>query len=244
MFAARRGGLIFGGFALAAIAAFVALGTWQLQRKAWKEALIATLDARLTGTPEPLPPRSDWARLAAPSDEFRRVALAVEFLPGREGRVYAGGAGLRDDIKGPGYFAFAPARLADGSTVVINRGYVANLHPDATLRPLALPQGRVDIIGVMRWPEPPGAFVSAYSEREDLWFVRDHLAMAGAYGWGAVAPFYIEQETPVPASGPRPGPLKVNLRNDHLQYALTWYGLALVLAVALLMWVRARRSSG
>src|SRR5262245_28994689 len=113
MIAVRRGGLVFGTFALAAIATFIALGTWQLQRKAWKEALIATLDARLTGPPERLPPPSDWARLTAQADEFRRVALAVEFLSGREGRVYAGGAGLRDDIKGPGYFAFAPARLAE-----------------------------------------------------------------------------------------------------------------------------------
>jgi surfeit locus 1 family protein len=240
----RRPGelLLFGVFAIAAIGAFVALGTWQLERKAWKEALIATLDARLAARSSPLPTRARWAGLDAPADEFSRVVLRAEFLPGREGRVYAGGSGLRDDIKAPGYFVFAPARLADGGVVVVNRGYIANAHPDAALRPIALPEGPVEIVGVMRWPEPPGAFVAAHSEREDLWFVRDHLAMAAAYGWGAVAPFYIDQEAPVPAGGvPRPAPLKLNLRNEHLQYALTWFGLAGVLAVALVVWVRGRR---
>jgi surfeit locus 1 family protein len=239
----RPGGLLlFGALALTACATFVALGTWQLERKAWKEALIATLDQRLAAPAVPLPPRARWAGLDAAADEFRRIMLRAEFLPGREGRVYTGGSGLREDIKGPGYFAFAPARLADGSVVVINRGYVANPHPDAALRPLALPDGAVEIVGVLRWPEAPTAFVTAHDVREDLWFVRDQLAMAAAYGWGAVAPFYLDQEAPVPAGGvPRPAPLKVNLRNEHLQYALTWYGLAAVLAIAFAIWIRNRR---
>jgi surfeit locus 1 family protein len=239
----RPGGLIlFGALALAACATFVVLGTWQLERKAWKEALIATLDQRLAAPAVPLPARERWAGLDAAADEFRRVVLRAEFLPGREGRVYTGGSGLREDIKGPGYFAFAPARLADGGVIVINRGYVANPHPNAALRPLALPDGMVEIVGVLRWPEAPGAFVTAHDVREDLWFVRDQIAMAAAYGWGPVAPFYLDQEAPVPTGGvPRPAPLKVNLRNEHLQYALTWYGLAAVLAIAFAIWIRNRR---
>jgi cytochrome oxidase assembly protein ShyY1 len=72
--------------------------------------------------------------------------------------------------------------------------------------------------------------------------VRDQQAMAAAYGWGEVAPFYIDQEAPVSAEdAPRPAPLKVNLRNEHLQYALTWYGLAAVLAIAFFFWMRTRR---
>jgi surfeit locus 1 family protein len=193
--AQRPGGLVlFGVLALAAIGAFVALGTWQLERKSWKEALIATLDARLAAPPSPLPARARWTGLDAAADEFRRVVMRAEFLPGREGRVYTAGSGLRDDIKSPGYLAFAPARLSDGGIVVINRGYVANAHPDASLRALALPEGSLEVIGVLRWPEAPGAFVAAHSEREDLWFVRDQRAMAATYGWGEVAPFYIDQE--------------------------------------------------
>ena len=228
--------------AAGAFAVLMSLGVWQLQRKAWKEALIVTLDERLAARPSALPTRERWASLDPAADEFRRVSLRAEFLPVREGRVYTGGSGLRDDIKGPGYFAFAPARVADGGMVVVNRGYVGNPHPAASLRPIALPEGTVEIVGVLRWPEAPGAFVTAHSEREDLWFVRDQLAMAAAYGWGAVAPFYIDQEAPVPAGGvPRPAPLKANLRNEHLQYVVTWYGLAAVLAIAFAMWLRSRR---
>lgn len=210
----RAGIVVFVVLALAAFVVFIGLGTWQLQRKAWKEALIDTLDNRLAARPIALPARAQWASLDPADDEFHRVAFRAEFLRGKEGRVYTGGSGLREDIKGPGYFAFAPARLADGSVVVIDRGYVPNPHPDASVAPIGLPDGAVEIVGVLRWPEAPGWFVTAHSVTEDLWFVRDHLAMAASYGWGEVAPFYIDQEAPTPAGGlPRPGRLKVNLRN-------------------------------
>jgi surfeit locus 1 family protein len=217
----------------------IGLGIWQLARRDWKEALIDTLEQRLAATPVALPARARWASLDPADDEFRRVRLQAEFLPGREGRVYTGGSGLREDIKGPGYFAFAPARLSDGSVVVVNRGFVLNEHPTAALMPIALPGGALDLVGVMRWPEQPGWFVTSHSTSEDLWFVRDHAAMAELNGWGNVAPFYIDQESPAPAGGvPRPAPLKVNLRNEHMQYAFTWFGLATVLAVAFAFWLR------
>ena len=76
-----------------------------------------------------------------------------------------------------------------------------------------------------------------------LWFIRDHLAMAQALGWGeTVAPFYIDLETPVPASGiPKPGPLDVHLKDDHLQYAITWFGLAAVVLITFAVWWRSQR---
>jgi cytochrome oxidase assembly protein ShyY1 len=229
-------------FALVAFVVLIGLGTWQLERKAWKETLIAALDQRLAAAPVALPPRERWATLDATEDEFRRVRFRAEFPIGREARVYTSGSALREDIKAPGYFAFAPARLPDGRIVVINRGYVPNPRPDASVRPLGLNEGAVEIVGVMRWPESPSWFVTSHNASQDLWFVRDHQAMAAAYGWGEVAPFYIDQEAPDPAGdAPRPGPLKVNLRNEHLQYALTWYGLAAVLTGVFFFWVASRR---
>lgn len=220
----------------------IGLGVWQLERKAWKEALIASLDERLTAAPVALPPRSQWAALNQADDEFRRVRLRAEFLSAREGRVYSGGSGLREDIKGPGYFAFAPARLAEGGIVVVDRGFVVNARPDAALAPIGLTAGAIDLVGVLRWPEAAGWFVNTYSAGDDLWFVRDHVAMAARYGWGEVAPFYIDQEAPEPTGGvPRPAPLRVNLRNEHLQYALTWFGLATVLAIAFGFWMSGGR---
>ena len=228
----------------------ISLGTWQIERKAWKEALIATLAERLRSAPQALPARQTWPRLDPAADEFRRVVVRATFLPGatprdREARLYTSGSALRDDVKSPGVFVFAPARLADGGVVVVNRGYLPEPRPGTPAAPAALPEGPVELIGVLRWPEAPHWFVSSYNAADDLWFVRDHQAMAAQKGWGVVAPFYIEQEAPVPAGGlPRPGRLKVELPNDHLQYALTWYGLALVLAVIFGVWAARFRKPG
>jgi cytochrome oxidase assembly protein ShyY1 len=237
----QRSVLIPSLFTVAAFCALIGLGVWQLERLAWKEALIASLAKRVSAPPVPLPPRIDWPKLDPAEDEFRRVSLRVQFIAGSEARVYSGGAGLREDIKGPGYFAFAPARLADGAAVVINRGHVTNPNPDASLKPIALPEGPVDLVGALRWPDRPGWFVTPYSERQDLWLVRDPVAMAARYSWGDVAPFYIEQESPVPSGGvPKPGPLTVKLRNDHFGYAMTWFGLAAVLAIMFGFWAVSR----
>jgi cytochrome oxidase assembly protein ShyY1 len=66
--------------------------------------------------------------------------------------------------------------------------------------------------------------------------------MAEAMGWAEVAPFYADLEAPVPPSGvPKPGPLQVHLRDNHMQYAITWFGLALVVLIAFGFWLRAQR---
>ena len=84
----------------------------------------------------------------------------------------------------------------------------------------------------MRWPEAPAWFTPAGERSRNVWFVRDPLAIAAAKGWADVAPFFVELEAPAPPGGlPQPGPLKVRLRNEHLQYAITWYALALVVVV-------------
>jgi cytochrome oxidase assembly protein ShyY1 len=126
--------------------------------------------------------------------------------------------------------------------VVVNRGFIADPRPTAATPPAPLPPEPLDIVGVMRWPDRPGWFDTVYSSNDDLWTVRDHRAMAAQYGWGHVAPFYVEMETPAPPGGvPRPGRLKVNLRNEHLQYAITWFGLAGVLVVMFALWAARRR---
>ncbi|MGB9316954.1 MAG: SURF1 family cytochrome oxidase biogenesis protein, partial [Pseudolabrys sp.] len=101
--------------AFAGIAILIGLGVWQLDRKTWKENLIATLNTRLGHAPEDLPPRSSWPQLREDGQEFRRVAFPAEFLDGEEALVYTAGSPLRPDVKGPGYWVFAPARLAGGS---------------------------------------------------------------------------------------------------------------------------------
>ncbi len=236
---ARRGGLVAPTLlALIGVSALIALGIWQLERLTWKENLIATIDARIAQAPQPLPPPADWPHLTASSDEYRRVTFLAEFVVGLEAFVYSAGSALRPDVKGTGYWVFAPARLVGGGIVVVNRGAVPLDRKEAGR---AAPQGTIDIVGIMRWPEKPGLFTPAADPKEKVWYLRDPLAMAQAENWGTVAPFYIDQESPVPAGGlPLPGKAVVNLPNNHLQYAITWFGLALGLAGVYAVWVTGR----
>ena len=231
-------------FALAALATFVGLGTWQIQRKAWKEALIATLQQRLSAAPVDLPSREQWGRLDPAKDEFRHVKFSAAFVPGAEALVYAGSSALRSDVSGPGYWVLAPVRLPAGGLVVINRGFVPEGRQDSATRSGGEIAGNVELVGVMRWPEPRGTFSPKDQLERNLWFVRDPVAIASAKGWGDAAPFLIELESPQPPGGlPRAGALKVNLRNEHLQYAITWYGLAVVVVVMFAFWFRTRRQA-
>ena len=240
----RAGLAIPAAFALVAFLTFLGLGTWQIQRKAWKEALIETLEQRLSAPPTHLPPRDRWARLDPTADEFRHVKFSAAFLSGPEALVYAGGSAFRSDVSGSGYWVLAPARLVDGGVVVVNRGFVPEGRQEPVTRSADQITGIVDMVGVMRWPQPRGAFSPNDEPVRNLWFVRDPVAIASAKGWGEVAPFFVELESPQPPSGlPRAGTLNVSLRNEHLQYAITWYGLAVVVVVMFAFWLRSRNQS-
>jgi len=227
--------------ALLAFAVLIALGTWQIERKAWKGALIATVTERLAAAPQALPSAKDWAKLDRAADEYRRVKLTATFDNAREALVFAAATAFRPDIISPGYWVFTPARLADGSVVVVNRGFVPDAHRDPKSRPQGQIAETVEITGALRWPDERHWFTPADDPTHNLWFARDPAGIAAAKGLdpkaGAVAPFYVEQEAPTPPGGlPQPGKLAVALPDNHLQYALTWYGLAAVLAVVFGFW--------
>ena len=125
---------------------------------------------------------------------------------------------------------------ADAQVIVVDRGFV----PEGRIA-AAAPGGQVQITGYLRFPEASGWLTPQPDIGQRLWFARDHRGMAWALNWGVVAPFYIDLETPPPSSGlPKPGRLDIHLRDDHLQYAITWFGLALAVAVAFAIWLRGR----
>jgi surfeit locus 1 family protein len=229
-------------FVLVALCVLLSLGTWQVERKAWKEALIESMSRRLAAAPAELPARERWGGLDAAETEFRHVAFPAEFLPNEEALVYTSGSAFRGDVSGPGYWVFAPARLTGGSLVVVNRGFVPEGRQNPSTRAEGEVAGVVDIVGVLRWPEPPGLFTPNDDPARNIWFTRDQTAMAAAKKWGTVAPFYVEQEAP-PAPGglPQVGKVVPKLPNNHLGYAITWYGLALMLVGVFGFWLRARR---
>ncbi len=198
------------------VAVCVGLGIWQLQRRVEKHALIAALTERLAAAPEALPPPSQWNALTPANDEFRRVSFAATYAKLPDAMVYSSGSAVREDVSGPGTWAFLPAPLPSGETVVVNAGFVQNTMQDRAQQDRAV--GRlvtgqpVKLTGYLRFPEAAGTLTPAENLAKRLWFTRDHLAMARALGWGEggkrIAPFYIDLESPVPESGiPKPGPL-------------------------------------
>ena len=238
----------FALFTLSLAAVFVALGTWQLQRRTAKHALVAALTERLAEAPIALPPPSQWAALNPARDEFRRVSFTATYAALPDAMVYSSGSAVRKDASGPGTWAFLPARLPGGETVVIDAGFVENTMQDRSVEDRAVKKfitGQpVVLTGYLRFPEPPGWLSPAENRDKRLWFVRDHPAIASALGWGPVAPFYVDLEQPAPENGiPRPGPLDVHLKDDHLQYAVTWFMLAGAVLIAFAVWARGRRQS-
>jgi cytochrome oxidase assembly protein ShyY1 len=248
--ATRRGVAGFGVFTLLLVMLCVGLGLWQLQRRVEKHALIAALTERLAASPAPLPSPAQWSALTPASDEFRRVSFVATYQPRPDVMVYSSGSAVREDVSGPGTWAFMPARLPDGATVVINTGFVQNTMQDRAQQDRAVTPlvtgAPVTLTGYIRFPEAAGRFTPSENMAKRLWFTRDHRAMARALGWAEagrpVAPFYVDLETPVPASGtPKPGPLQVHLKDDHMQYAITWFALACAMAIAFGVWLRAQR---
>jgi cytochrome oxidase assembly protein ShyY1 len=247
--ATRRGVAGFGLFTLLMVALFTGLGVWQLQRRVEKHALIAALTERLAAAPQPLPSPAQWSALTPAQDEFRRVQFTATYAHLPDAMVYSSGSAVREDISGPGTWAFLPARLSTGKTVVINAGFVQNTMQDRAQQDLAVTRLVTDapvmMTGYIRFPEKAGVLTPAENRTARLWFTRDHLAMARTLGWNEVAPFYIDLELPVPLSGfPKPGPLEVHLKDDHMQYAITWFGLAGAVVIAFGVWWRAQRQKG
>jgi len=229
--------------AILAFAVLIGLGVWQIHRKAWKEGLIASLTERLAAPPIALPPATAWPQLDRASDEYRRVTLRAEFDNSREALVFAAASAFRPDVAdlGPGYWVMTPARLNDGSIVIVNRGFVPDGRQDPKTRPDGEVSGPVDIVGTLRWPDDRYWFTPGDDIAHNLWFTRDPASIAAVKGLGkqssAVAPFYVEQEAPAPPGDmPKPGKLAVSLPDNHLQYALTWFGLAAVLVGVFISW--------
>lgn len=217
----RRGavrGVLLAALALAA-AGFVALGVWQVQRLHWKRALVARVDSRIHAPAQPPPPPARWAGVSAARDEYRHVVVHGQYLAGRQTRVQA----LTE--LGAGDWVLEPLLTADGP-VLVNRGFV----PDGA-RPTPPPAGRVTVTGLMRISEPGGGFLRRNQPAQDRWYSRDVAAIARARGLAGAAPYFVDAAADSAAGWPRAGLTVVRFRNQHLQYALTWFGLA-----ALTLW--------
>jgi surfeit locus 1 family protein len=210
---------------LIAVTIMVGLGTWQVERLAWKNALIDRIESGLRAAPAPLP-----ARVENPADwDFRRVSVTGRFLHDHELDLAARSMNGRI-----GYQIVTPLKRDDGTLVLVNRGWVPLEKRDPASRPEGLPAGTVTVEGVARVPAERGWMQPDNDPATNMWFWYDIPAMAAQAGEGAgeALPVVIEAgDAPNPGGFPIGGQTNVNIANNHLQYAFTWYSLAITLIV-------------
>ena len=219
---------------------FVVLGTWQVQRRAWKLDLIARVQGRVHAPAVPAPAVAEWPRVTAANSEYRHVLVSGTLLNDSETLVQA----LTE--LGSGFWVLTPLRQADGSVVLVNRGFVP---PERRARAAhGAGDGTTDAVltGLLRISEPGGSFLRKNDPAHDRWYSRDVQAIAAARGLGRVAPYFIDVDGPpsgdaAPGSTPVGGLTVVSFRNAHLSYAITWYGLALLVVVATWSVIREER---
>ncbi|WP_443025058.1 SURF1 family protein [Sphingomonas sp. M1-B02] len=224
---------LFASLCLLLAAAFAALGVWQIERRAWKLDLIAKVEARIHAPPRALPAAAEWRDDLA----YTRVRVTGVFLHEAEALVQA-----VTDL-GPGWWVETPLRT-DKGVVLVNRGFVPSERKAPETRRAGMPLGPVGVTGLLRASEPGGGFLRANDPAADRWHSRDVAAIAQARGLGPVAPFFIDADASAnPGGYPVGGLTVVAFRNNHLVYALTWFGLAALSlsGAALLLGTRGRR---
>ncbi len=217
--------------ALAGLVALSSLGIWQLQRLAWKEELIARVALRMQiSFAPPAPAESEWPNVNAVDDEYRRVKVTGTFRHDREALVYALLSEPKGKFSGPGYWVLTPIETAGGAALLVNRGFVPFDRKDAATRREGQVAGIVTVTGLLRLPEGRSWFTPADDPARGIWQERDPVAIARAYGLVRAAPFFIDADDfPNPGGLPQGGETKLVFPNRHLEYALTWFGLALAL---------------
>ncbi|QPF87952.1 SURF1 family protein [Bradyrhizobium genosp. L] len=216
-----------------------ALGVWQIERRTWKLELIERVEQRVHAAPVPLPPSSSWPAINAAGDEYRHVTISGSFLNTDETLVQA------VTTEGPGFWVMTPLRTADGTTVLVNRGFVPPDKRAPATRHDGEPKGPVTVTGLLRMSEPRGGFLRNNDPAAGRWYSRDVAAIAATHGLSLVAPYFIDADaTPNPDGYPLGGLTIVRFPNNHLIYALTWFTLAFMLAGALLRNLRGRGRAG
>jgi surfeit locus 1 family protein len=242
---------VTGTLAVLLFVAFVALGTWQLKRRVWKLDLIAHVEQRVHAPPAAAPGPAQWPQVSAATDEYRHVTATGTFLDQSQTLVQA-----VTDLGG-GYWVLTPLRTADGSIVLVNRGFVPADDRDRVAR-AAVPLAPMTVAGLLRMTEPRGAFLRHNDAAANHWYSRDVQAIAAARGLTHVAPYFIDAEATPPgatsaaggastagtasapgaAVAPIGGLTVITFHNSHLVYAITWYTLALMVAGAIWLGIR------
>lgn len=223
---------------LGAFVTLLGLGTWQMQRLAWKEDLIAQAETRPTLPPIPLHELVEEAGLVPlptyaedeGSDDvvaYRRALLVGQFIA-EPVRVFTTLSDPNGPYEGPGYWMMQPFETDGGQLVFVNRGFIPfELAPDALVRDA--PSGIISFEGLVRPDDRPDRFTPDPDYEQGLLYRRSVTQMMQATGVGAALPITVDMPASAVGGLPQAGETKFNFSNRHLEYMLTWYGLAAVL---------------
>lgn len=210
--------------AILSIAGLSALGVWQLERRIWKLDLIERVNQRVHAAPVSAPGPSAWPRVNATDDAYRHVVAKGRFLDNPAALVRA------VTERGAGYWVVAPFRVEKGFTVLVNRGFVPSDQVAQDVLTADLKPGTTTLTGLLRISEPGGGFLRQNDPAGDRWYSRDVAAIAGSRGIEGVAPYFIDADASTDSSPlPVGGLTVISFPNNHLIYAATWFGLAIML---------------
>ncbi|WP_274425066.1 SURF1 family protein [Chelativorans sp. YIM 93263] len=229
----RRSWLLL-AFSIPVLILLLVLGTWQVQRLQWKEGLIQRIEERITDAPVPL---EDIAELYAQGQDvdYRPTAIEGDFDHDRERHYLATWQGQS------GFFVHTPLALENGRYIFINRGFVPYDRKEPETRQEGQVSGTVQIGGLARTApqEKPSFIVPENDPAGNIFFWKDLPAMTRSAGLdeAEVYPFYVDADDAANPGGlPVGGVTRINLPNNHLQYVVTWYGLAFALVCVLVYW--------
>jgi surfeit locus 1 family protein len=230
--------------ALVCIAILISLGVWQVHRLAWKEALIARVTARLDAQPIAAPGPLTWPGLDIAELEYQPVIVNGRFINDREIDIVYTLTEPKGPVGGVGYQVMTPFRTDAGWIVWINRGFVPAARKDAATRQEGLIAGETTMVGLVRRPHGRNWFMPGDRPSGNEWFSRDPKAWAPFVALPSpdVAPYLIDAryDPNLPGGLPQGGETIVDFPNNHLGYAITWFGLAAGLAVIFLIFARRR----
>lgn len=224
---------------------FASLGSWQVVRLSWKLDLIARVNQRVHAQSVPAPRSEQWSQLNASDDEYRRVNIEGSFIQGQDTLV------LAVTERGSGFWVITPLRVADGTVVMVNRGFIPSEAARIVAPAVADAHNISSVRGLLRMAQSGGAFLRQNDPGNRRWYSRDVQAIAKTNGLTRVAPYFIDMDV---ASAPPPKPSAASavvvpvggltviaFHNSHLVYALTWYVLAAMVAGVTWYFYRAQR---
>lgn len=243
---AARSLILPGLLSLAALAVLIALGNWQMQRLVWKESLIRTIAERVKETPQMLPASAEALSLDLEKEEYRPYVAIGRFLHQHEVQVYTVLSEPKGKYAGAGYWVLTPLARDGGSIVIVNRGFVPLDKKEPSTRLEKNSEGEVRVTGLLRLPEQTNFFTPANDPKRNGWYSRNPSEIALAFGLKNMLPFMLDEiRTYRSGDLPQPNETKLTFTNNHLGYALTWYGLACTLigVFSVFAWQRLRTKS-